>query len=65
MMSNRFLQGGGRIGGPDARSYGNKATEPAPMERRLAELNSEDSKQIKQELIEAKVRLHRTLIDDL
>ncbi len=35
------------------------------MERRLAELNSEDNKLIKQELIEAKVRLHRKLIDDL
>ena len=42
-----------------------RATEPAPMERRLAELNSEDNKLIKQELIEAKVRLHRKLIDDL
>ena len=35
------------------------------MERRLAELSSEDNKLIKQELIEAKVRLHRKLIDDL
>ena len=35
------------------------------MERRLAELATEDNKLIKQELIEAKVRLHRKLIDDL
>ncbi len=35
------------------------------MERRLAEMNGEDNKLIKQELIEAKVRLHRKLIDDL
>ncbi len=35
------------------------------MERRLAELAGEDNKLIKQELLEAKVRLHRKLIDDL
>jgi len=35
------------------------------MERRLAELGSEENKLLKQELIEAKVRLHRKLIDDL
>ncbi|HEY7386112.1 MAG TPA: CpaF family protein, partial [Beijerinckiaceae bacterium] len=35
------------------------------MERRLAEMASEDNRLIKQELIEAKVRLHRKLIDDL
>lgn len=63
-MSNRFLPGGNRIDGFDAR-HGGKASEPAPMERRLAELNNEDNKLIKQELIEAKVRLHRKLIDDL
>jgi pilus assembly protein CpaF len=39
--------------------------EPAPMERRLAEMASEENRLIKQELIEAKVRLHRKLIDDL
>ena len=63
-MSNRFLLGG-KIGGLDGRPYGQKGNEPAPMERRLAELNNEDSRLIKQELIEAKVRLHRKLIDDL
>ena len=35
------------------------------MERRLAELAGEDNKLLKQELVEAKVRLHRKLIDDL
>jgi len=37
------------------------------VERRLAELDrlSEDNKFLKQELLEAKVRLHRRLIDDL
>jgi pilus assembly protein CpaF len=35
------------------------------MERRLAELVGDDNKLLKQELVEAKVRLHRKLIDDL
>ena len=64
-MSNRFLPGGSKIDRLDGRSYGGQPSEPAPMERRLAELNNEDNKLIKQELIEAKVRLHRKLIDDL
>jgi len=64
-MSNRFLPGGNKSDGFDPRVHGGRANEPAPMERRLAELNNEDNKLIKQELIEAKVRLHRKLIDDL
>jgi pilus assembly protein CpaF len=35
------------------------------MERRMAELSEEDNRLIRQELLEAKVRLHRKLIDDL
>ncbi len=62
-MSDRFLPGGNKVGGL-ARGPG-IAPRPAAMERRLAEIGSEDNKLLKQELIEAKVRLHRKLIDDL
>ncbi|NJM34044.1 MAG: CpaF family protein [Rhodomicrobium sp.] len=62
-MSNRFMPGGNRLGGFD-KNFGTPR-EPAPMERRLAELTGDENKLIKQELLEAKVRLHRKLIDDL
>jgi pilus assembly protein CpaF len=62
-MSNRFLPESKRTGGFEG-PFG-APQEPAPMERRLAELASEENRLIKQELIEAKVRLHRKLIDDL
>jgi pilus assembly protein CpaF len=62
-MSDRFLPGGNRFSGLD-RSDG-APHKPAPMERRLAEISADDNKLLKQELIEAKVRLHRKLIDDL
>ncbi len=64
-MSNRFLPGGNKANGFDGQPYSGKAREPAPMERRLAEMSGENNKLIKEELIEAKVRLHRKLIDDL
>ncbi len=63
MMSDRFLPGGKRFGGIDRSQVSPRA--PAPMERRLAEIANEDNNLLKQELIEAKVRLHRRLIDDL
>jgi pilus assembly protein CpaF len=63
-MSDRFLPGGNRFGGV-ARPANGALPTAAPMERRLAELGSEENKLLKQELIEAKVRLHRKLIDDL
>lgn len=63
-MSDRFLPGGNRFGGVTRPTNGTRPT-AAPMERRLAELGSEENKLLKQELIEAKVRLHRKLIDDL
>lgn len=62
-MSDRFLRGGNKFGGLD-RAYG-VPRKPAPMERRLVEISSDDNKLLKQELVEAKVRLHRKLIDDL
>jgi pilus assembly protein CpaF len=63
-MSNRFFsEGGNRFSGD--RSPGGANPKAAPMERRLAELTGDDNKLLKQELIEAKVRLHRKLIDDL
>jgi len=62
-MSDRFLPGGNRFGG--SRPAGNSDSSVAPMERRLAEIAGDESKLLKQELIEAKVRLHRRLIDDL
>jgi pilus assembly protein CpaF len=62
-MSNRFLPENNRSSMFDGPFH--PPREPAPMERRLAEMASEDNRLIKQELIEAKVRLHRKLIDDL
>jgi pilus assembly protein CpaF len=63
-MSNRFFtEGGNRFSGD--RSLGGAAPKAAPMERRLAQLAGDDNKLLKQELVEAKVRLHRKLIDDL
>jgi pilus assembly protein CpaF len=62
-MSNRFLPENSRSSMFDGPFH--PPREPAPMERRLAEMASEENRLIKQELIEAKVRLHRKLIDDL
>ncbi len=62
-MAERFLRGGERFG--NLGQAVDRQRRVAPMERRLAELVTEDNKLLKQELIEAKVRLHRKLIDDL
>ncbi len=63
-MSKRFLPDDGKRGG-ELPSFDPEPRPVAPLERRLAELGTENSKLIRQELIEAKVRLHRKLIDDL
>jgi pilus assembly protein CpaF len=62
-MSSRFFAGDNRFGG--AGGMANGATQkPVSLERRFAEAGDEN-KLLKQELVEAKVRLHRKLIDDL
>jgi len=65
-MLNKFLR---EQANPEVREEPHKPTEVLanPFERRIAEIDrfSEDNKLVKQELTEAKVRLHRKLIDDL
>ena len=62
-MSDRFLPGGERFGG--APRNGIKPGAPSKSDSRFADVLKEDMRQMNQELIEAKVRLHRRLIDDL
>ncbi|MEJ2116916.1 MAG: hypothetical protein P8Y36_03020, partial [Alphaproteobacteria bacterium] len=64
-MSRRFLPDDGYAEGRGASPFVGKTRQSAPMERRLAELTEEDNRLVRQELLEAKVRLHRKLIDDL
>ena len=61
-MSDRFLPGGNRFGGFD-RAFG--MPRPGQADKRFDDIAGDDSKLLKQELVEAKVRLHRKLIDDL
>src|SRR5688572_28305893 len=63
-MSSRFFTGDNRFGGAPGGVNGT-LPKTAPLERRLAELSGDDNKLHKQELVDAKVRLHRKLIDDL
>ncbi|MFZ1108876.1 MAG: CpaF family protein [Rhodomicrobium sp.] len=60
-MLNRFFKE------PGADASDTKLNPAASIERRFAELDrlSQDAKFVKQELLEAKVRIHRKLIDDL
>ncbi len=61
-MSDRFLPGGNRFGGFD-RAFG--MPRPAQGAKHFDDTAGDDGKLLKQELVEAKVRLHRKLIDDL
>jgi pilus assembly protein CpaF len=60
-MSSRFFSGDNRFGG----MTNGAMSKAAPLERRFAELSDDENKLLRQELVEAKVRLHRKLIDDL
>lgn len=62
-MSDRFLPGGERFGG-----VSRNGARPGAFARSEPDSNSalkDEMRQVNQELIEAKVRLHRRLIDDL
>lgn len=62
-MSERFLPEGERFGG--AARNGVKSGVPAKSRLRSTDVLRDEMQQMNQELIEAKVRLHRRLIDDL
>ena len=62
-MSDRFLPGGERFGG--STHNGLRPDVPARSAHGLGHALKDDMRQMNQELIEAKVRLHRRLIDDL